>query len=414
MADPLSNGPMSNGPLSNGPCSNMSRPSTRTADSVASTVRKLEDWQLSKQCFASCASGDPNVTMANAERQLALYFQEKRPHIAENCWGANKLDDLSFESKARLLKKVIDYLKTMTLEMQDMKYEPQQSAQDDTGQVAINCGIDSRNRRHFYLDDHRLQRPWRKRLPAAPAVSASSGVGRRRPGSVGKRRREAPATAAPPAASRIRRTTRCTRSWSGPCAEEWERFTARMTASKNENERDMGVFLQSCLPRAGHRRDEAGLPSAWQRRAASGSQQQQITQPPYAPQTATDFVAPADRQQMQLPQQQQFVANSPASSYCPPESMYPHAVMMNHARRLPPQQQPPPVPPPPTAAIAQPAPGGKRQHPYAQPTTLNTAATTSSSTPTPAAAPKPASGASKRRKKDQQQKQQQQQQAANK
>uniref|UniRef100_A0A1I8G9D1 DEK_C domain-containing protein n=1 Tax=Macrostomum lignano TaxID=282301 RepID=A0A1I8G9D1_9PLAT len=181
-------------------------------------------------------SGDPNVTMANAERQLALYFQEKRPHIAK-LLGANKLDDLSFESKARLLKKVIDYLNDDVIpgwEMQDMKYEPQQSAQDDTGQVAINCGIDSRNRRHFYLDDHRL---YRQRLGESGSGGVgSSGVGGGGAGSVGNG--GGGSSNGSSAGGQSNSSHQVYEIVVGPCAEEWERFTARMTASKNENERE--------------------------------------------------------------------------------------------------------------------------------------------------------------------------------
>uniref|UniRef100_A0A1I8GXQ9 Trithorax group protein osa n=1 Tax=Macrostomum lignano TaxID=282301 RepID=A0A1I8GXQ9_9PLAT len=311
-------------------------------------------------------SGDPNVTMANAERQLALYFQEKRPHIAK-LLGANKLDDLSFESKARLLKKVIDYLNDDVIpgwEMQDMKYEPQQSAQDDTGQVAINCGIDSRNRRHFYLDDHRL---YRQRLGESGAGGVgSSGVGGGGIGSVGNGGGGS-SNGSSAGGQSSNSSHQVYEIVVGPCAEEWERFTARMTASKNENERDMGVFLQSCLlelvideMKQGchlHGNEELHpvrlirmerLHCRELRLARKEPQQQQITQPPYAPQTATDFVAPADRQQMQLPQQQQFVANSPASGYCPPESMH-------YLSASPPWQQQPQQPAvPPQASRSQP------------------------------------------------------------
>uniref|UniRef100_A0A1I8IDM1 SAP domain-containing protein n=2 Tax=Macrostomum lignano TaxID=282301 RepID=A0A1I8IDM1_9PLAT len=213
---PLSNGPMSNGPMSNGPMSNMS--ANLSENGFGQRNRRLEDWQLPTilyflafhkkrfrfprirltdlervldnpdagvlrdilaRILRVMRGGDPNVTMQNAEQQLALYFQEKRPQIAKQL-SASKLDDLGFESKTRLLKKVIDYLNDDLIpnwEM-EMRYDSQQ--QDDCG--AINCGADRRNRRHFYLDDHRL---YRQRFDLDDSIGGGGGGSSGGPCSVG-------------------------------------------------------------------------------------------------------------------------------------------------------------------------------------------------------------------------------------
>uniref|UniRef100_A0A1I8FA83 Clr5 domain-containing protein n=1 Tax=Macrostomum lignano TaxID=282301 RepID=A0A1I8FA83_9PLAT len=391
-------GPLSNGPnvqcsaLSNAPCPTCP-PSTRQRIQSVDCWQNLEDWQLpsvlyflvyhkrrfrfAKNASRNAPAGDPNVTMANAERQLALYFQEKRPHIAK-LLGANKLDDLSFESKARLLRR-------------DMKYEPQQSAQDDTGQVPSTAASTRAigDISTWTITDC-TGSGLAKAAPAVSAVAALEGGGHR-------------------AASETGGGGSSNGSSAGGQSSNSSHQVYEIV---NENERDMGVFLQSCLlelvidemKQGCHlhgneelhpvrlirmerlhcrelrlaRKEPAQAAARILARIAAHllllllllpansaqqqfpvntalqlllrparpaidrwpsrdpRQQQQITQPPYAPQTATDFVAPADRQQMQLPQQQQFVANSPASGYCPPESMH-------YLSASPPWQQQPPA-----------------------------------------------------------------------
>uniref|UniRef100_A0A1I8J858 Histone acetyltransferase n=1 Tax=Macrostomum lignano TaxID=282301 RepID=A0A1I8J858_9PLAT len=266
---PLSNGPMSNGPMSNGPMSNMS--ANLSENGFGQRNRRLEDWQLPTilyflafhkkrfrfprirltdlervldnpdtgvlrdilaRILRVMRGGDPNVTMQNAEQQLALYFQEKRPQIAKQL-SASKLDDLGFESKTRLLKKVIDYLNDDLIpnwEM-EMRYDSQQ--QDDCG--AINCGADRRNRRHFYLDDHRL---YRQRFDLDDSIGGGGGGSSGGPCSVGSVGSGCGGGASPPASQQAYEMV------VGPCAEDWEKFTNDMLASKNENERDLGGFLQ--------------------------------------------------------------------------------------------------------------------------------------------------------------------------